>query len=127
MTKKSNPGAVAAASGARGRHLGKCRYHKRAEGRSQREGAHELARKLAGGIESLALHLLGEPSIKGHTVWRWGTHGSLAVNVRDERCGRWHSFEEGRGGDALDLIAWRRGGDLHDAMKWARAWLGGAQ
>ena len=68
---------------------------------------------------------MGEPRLKTQAQWRWGAHGSLAVTVAGDRRGRWYSFEENRGGDALDLIAWQRGCDLKAALAWARIWLGG--
>ena len=94
--------------------------------RKQKSSAHAIARALADRIEMLAPELLGEPSFKTSTGWRWGTHGSLLINVHGQRRGRWHSFETGQGGDTLDLIAWKRDRGLADALHWARNWLGGA-
>jgi hypothetical protein len=77
-------------------------------------------------IEILAEDLLGTPSLKGRTSWRWGTLGSFIVNTQGPRRGRWYSFEDGCGGDALDLVKRHHGGDVKAAMRWAREWLGGA-
>lgn len=87
--------------------------------------AHEVAWRLSARIEALARDLLGEPSLRTARTWRFGRKGSLVVNVAGARVGRWYSFEAGRGGDALDLVAWARQTDVRGALSFARAWLGG--
>lgn len=124
MSTNKNPGAAATASGTKA-HT-KQQPSQPTLRPPRRQDARTLARRLAERIDALAPQLLGEPTLHSRNVMRWGAHGSLAVNVAGDRRGRWHSFEEGRGGDALDLVVWKRGSDLRDAMKWARAWLGGA-
>jgi len=49
----------------------------------------------------VALQLLGEPSSKRSHEWRYGTHGSLVVNVD---AGTWWDFENDKGGGLIDLI-----------------------
>lgn len=59
-------------------------------------------------IEPVALHLLGKPNSamsKGNEL-RFGTHGSLAVDLDK---GVWHDHEEGIGGGVLDLIVRQTG------------------
>lgn len=91
-----------------------------------RNRARDLAQRLAKNIDVLALDLLGEPSLRTSRAWRWGTHGSFIVNVEGPRRGRWYSFEEELGGDALDLVRRHHGTDLREAIAWAKDWLGDA-
>ena len=49
----------------------------------------------------VALQLLGEPRTKRSHEWRYGTHGSLVVNVD---AGTWWDFENDKGGGLIDLI-----------------------
>jgi hypothetical protein len=49
----------------------------------------------------VALQLLGEPSSKKSHEWRYGTHGSLVVNIN---AGTWWDFENDLGGGLIDLI-----------------------
>lgn len=100
------------------------RHGKRDDSRDELPSPQELARRLADSIEALAIDMLGPPALKQGSRWRWGTHGSLLLNIKGPRKGRWFSFEEGRGGDALDLIVRGRGLDFKAAMKCAREWLG---
>jgi putative DNA primase/helicase len=93
----------------------------------QPQGAREIAQALAARMHALAPALLGEPSATRGRMWRWGNRGSMAVHMEGVGRGRWYSFEEGHGGDALDLIAWARGCNLRDAIAWARDWLGEAR
>lgn len=52
-------------------------------------------------IEVVSLGLLGEPQGKKGNEWRYGTHGSLAVDVAK---GTWYCHETEQGGGVLDLI-----------------------
>jgi len=49
----------------------------------------------------VATQLLGEPSSKKSHEWRYGTHGSLVVNIE---AGTWWDFENDVGGGIIDLI-----------------------
>lgn len=91
-----------------------------------RASAYDLAARLTKNIEFLAIELMGEPSLRRTASWRWGSRGSFVLDLQGPRRGHWFSFEEMRGGDALDLIVRQRGGDLREAMAWARNWLGDA-
>jgi putative DNA primase/helicase len=92
----------------------------------QQQDAAAVARALATRIETVALALLGRPTSKRGTQWRWGRRGSIAVHIYGDQQGRWYSFEEARGGDALDLVAFATGEPLRCALGWARSFLGSA-
>lgn len=49
--------------------------------------------------------------------WRYGSRGSLAIDLRKAT---WHDHELGEGGGLLDLIARETGGDRAAAMQWLR-------
>jgi putative DNA primase/helicase len=65
----------------------------------------------------VARELLGEPTTKhqGGLEWRYGTRGSLSIDVRK---GTYFDHEAAQGGGVLDLIIREIGGDCSDAMKW---------
>ena len=54
-------------------------------------------------MEPVCLKLLGEPNrrLSGPTNWRYGTHGSLSVDIKK---GVFHDHEGGEGGGVLDFI-----------------------
>lgn len=79
---------------------------------------HSAKQDLALLMEPVALELLGEPnkalSKKGEL--RFGTHGSLAVNLEE---GDWYSHEEEVGGGVLDLIKRETGlATRHEQLTW---------
>ena len=49
----------------------------------------------------VAKQLLGEPSSTSSKEFRWGTHGSLTLNLESAT---WYSFEHDTGGGIIDLI-----------------------
>ena len=49
----------------------------------------------------VAKQLLGEPSSSSSKELRWGTHGSLTLNLESAT---WYSFEHDTGGGIIDLI-----------------------
>jgi putative DNA primase/helicase len=65
--------------------------------------------------------LLGQCNkmVSSRTTHRWGTKGSLAVEVAGAKCGMWFDHEAGEGGDLLDLIRRTRGGTFADTLAWA--------
>jgi hypothetical protein len=65
----------------------------------------------------VARKLLGEPTTKhqGGLEWRYGTRGSLSIDVRK---GVYFDHESAQGGGVLDLIIREIGGDHSDALKW---------
>jgi hypothetical protein len=52
-------------------------------------------------MEPVALRLLGEPGQKHGSEWRYGSRGSLAVDIKN---GRWFDHEANVGGGVFDLI-----------------------
>ena len=58
-------------------------------------------------MEPVALRLLGEPRQKRGNEWRYGTHGSLAIDIEK---GTWFDHEAKKGGGVLELIRRRKYG-----------------
>ncbi len=52
-------------------------------------------------MEPVAIRLLGEPSQKRGNDWRYGTHGSLSIDINK---GRWFDHEANQGGGVFELI-----------------------
>jgi putative DNA primase/helicase len=52
-------------------------------------------------IEPVALRLLGEPPHKHGSEWRYGSRGSLSVDIAK---GQWFDHEANKGGGVFDLI-----------------------
>jgi hypothetical protein len=65
----------------------------------------------------VALKLFGEPTSKHHggLEWRYGTCGSLSIDLRK---GTFYDHEAGQGGGVLDLIVREIGGEHREALKW---------
>ena len=61
----------------------------------------------------VATQLLGEPSSKKSHEWRYGTHGSLVVNIE---AGTWWDFENDIGGGLIDLIK-HKNQDVNTVLK----------
>jgi hypothetical protein len=57
-------------------------------------------------IEPVARHLLGEPNkaLSNKTQLRFGSHGSLAVEIAGTQKGTWFDHEASLGGGVLDLV-----------------------
>ena len=70
-------------------------------------------------LEPIARALLGEPNrqLSKPREWRYGTHGSLSVDLD---AGRWYDHEAGSGGGALDLIQRHQNTNKAGALKWLR-------
>jgi hypothetical protein len=66
---------------------------------------------LARHAEQIARALLGEPNedLSTKRELRYGTHGSLAVEIRGKKAGTWYCHETKTGGGMLDLIVRERG------------------
>jgi P4 family phage/plasmid primase-like protien len=86
----------------------------------------QLADMLEHRIADLARELLGEPNreLSSAQQLRFGTKGSVAVEIDGANKGRWYDHEHGAGGAALELIGYRLGLDDKAAWDWARSWLG---
>lgn len=85
-----------------------------------------LAAMLNEQIAALATALLGDPNRRHSTTHqlRFGTKGSIAVELAGEHAGRWYDFEAGTGGAGLELVEHQLKLDKKAARDWARKWLG---
>jgi hypothetical protein len=81
---------------------------------------------LAAQIEAVARRLLGEPNrtLSSRTQWRYGTHGSLCVEVAGDRAGTRFDFEANDGGGVLDLVTRQTGLAKGEAAEWLGSELG---
>ena len=72
-------------------------------------------------IGDIARHLLGEPNRQqsNRHQLRFGSNGSIAVEIAGPKCGTWYDHENEVGGSAWELL--RRELKLDDAG--IRAWL----
>ena len=88
--------------------------------------AQDVVAALTARIGDLARELLGEPNRELSTPrqLRFGTHGSIAVELEGEDAGRWYDHEHGVGGAAIELLRHRRGLSNGAALDWSRQWLG---
>jgi len=75
-------------------------------------------------ISSLAVALLGNPTSKRSTEWRWGKKGEVVVYVAGERMGRFCDFEAGESGDALELVRYKTGLTGKDLSEWVKNFIG---
>ena len=71
-----------------------------------------------GVVRAVAASLVGEPTHKTATQWRFRRRGSLAVNVAGENAGQWYDFEAGVGGGGVDLVSHLIGCDRSAAVAW---------
>ncbi|MCP1335158.1 AAA family ATPase [Futiania mangrovi] len=80
-------------------------------------------RDLARHMEAVARHLLGEPNarLSSKTELRYGTHGSLSVDLKK---GTYYDNEAGKGGGVLHLIGRETGHRNGAAFDWLRNELG---
>ena len=81
-----------------------------------------LVHKLAELCESFSY---GKPNRQG-SEYRFGTHGSLAVQISGPNAGQWFDHEAGEGGHVFEFINRHIGGSFKEAREWAINWLGGA-
>ncbi len=82
-----------------------------------------LNQELSLKIADLAIELLGEPTIKKATEWRYGQKGSLSVTISGAHQGRFYDFENDVHGGPLDLISQVKGIKGRELCQWARHWL----
>ena len=71
-------------------------------------------------IEEVARALLGEPNreLSTRTQLRFGTHGSLAIEIAGDKRGEWYDHENKVGGGTLDLVRRHTGGSNDEAAEW---------
>ena len=90
--------------------------------------ANEVARELAGNIESVAKYLFPLGVIEGHEYCVGnitGTEGkSLKICMQGQKAGIWADFAEGSSGDLLDLWAKVKGVSVKEAMNDAASFMG---
>lgn len=81
---------------------------------------------LAGRAAEIAPGLLGEPNrgLSNNRQLRFGHKGSLAVVTDGTKAGCWYDYENGNGGDIIDLIEHVRGVDFRDAVAYAEQFGG---
>ena len=86
----------------------------------------ELREALRDRLEQLVetLPLEGRTLVRGRRQWRWGTHGSLALEVSRPKRGAWYSHESSKGGGPLGLIVYARGCTFGEAVQWGAAFAG---
>ena len=86
----------------------------------------DLAARVNHRMADLAQTLLGDPNPAHTTKYqlRYGSKGSLAIEIAGPRAGRWYDHEAGVGGDGLELIKHHKGLPDAEARRWARDWLG---
>lgn len=73
-------------------------------------------------VEPVARALLGEPNraLSTKTQLRFGSRGSLSVEIAGEKRGTWHDHEASIGGGVLDLIQHKSGRANGAAIEWLR-------
>jgi hypothetical protein len=82
--------------------------------------------ELAGHSAEIAQALLGQPTreLSNNQQLRFGRKGSLAVVTGGAKAGCWFNYENGLGGDIIDLIERVRGVDFRDAVAYAEQFIG---
>ena len=88
--------------------------------------AQDVAAALNARIADLARDLCGDPNrdLSSPQQLRFGTHGSVAVEIAGDNAGRWFDHAQRLGGDGLELVKHRQGLANGAALGWARQWLG---
>src|SRR5271166_2072123 len=86
-----------------------------------------VSARLAECTSELVRELLPNGRAQGET-WRVGgldgaAGESMAITLSGKYRGRWHDFETGQKGDALDLVKGVRGYKTPEAIAWAKKWL----
>ncbi len=71
-------------------------------------------------LEPVARKLLGEPNaaLSSKTELRFGSHGSLSVEIAGPKRGQWYNHEAQEGGGVLDLIRAQTGLVNGEAARW---------
>ncbi|MGM0584462.1 MAG: AAA family ATPase [Pseudomonadota bacterium] len=67
----------------------------------------------------VAREILGDPNpaFSGRNEWRYGSRGSLSIDLD---AGRWFDHEANEGGGVLDLLRRERGLERREALEWLR-------
>jgi putative DNA primase/helicase len=85
----------------------------------------EVARQLNENIALLAHELLGEPNqlLSTRHQFRFGSRGSIAVEIAGSKRGNWFDHENSVGGDGIELICRVKDADRREALEFGRNWL----
>jgi hypothetical protein len=83
----------------------------------------ELRRRVLELAEEIATALLGDPTLRRGSEWRWERKGSFALSLRGEKRGLWRDHESQAGGDLFALIMREKKTDFPGALQWARDFL----
>ncbi len=77
-------------------------------------------------IEHVAHRLLGEPNkaLTTNSQLRFGTHGSIAVEIAGDKRGTWYDHEHQIGGGVIELINYKAGLSEYEAWQWLRSEVG---
>src|SRR5512132_3034346 len=77
-------------------------------------------------MEDVARALLGEPNraLSTRAQLRYGTHGSLAIEIAGDKRGEWYDHENKVGGGAIDLVRRHTGLSNGEAAEWLVSELG---
>jgi predicted P-loop ATPase len=88
----------------------------------------DIAADLNERIGDLAIVLLGKPNraLSTRSQLRFGSKGSIAVEIAGASKGQWYDHEQGVGGDGLELVRRQKGLANGAAADWASDWLGRA-
>lgn len=89
-----------------------------------KEYYHWMNAQLTPRITSLAVALLGNPTVRKPTEWRWGQKGSLVVYMSGDKAGRFCDFETGAMGDALALAQYKTGYRGKELSDWVKEFIG---
>lgn len=94
--------------------------------RIQDDDLGDLRAALRADAPAVAEALLGPPNkaLSSRSEWRWGSKGSLALELQGPKRGQWFDHEAGEGGGLLDLIQREKRCNFVDALAWARNWTG---
>lgn len=86
----------------------------------------ELRTALRADAAAIAEALLGPPNkaVSTRDTLRWGSKGSLALEVRGPNRGLWFTHEGSKGGDLLGLIQHVLDCSFPAALDWSRNWTG---
>ncbi len=86
----------------------------------------ELARGLSERVEDVAQALFGEPNrvLSTRAQLRYGTHGSLAVEIAGDKRGEWYDHENKVGGGVLDLVRRQTGLSNGEVVDWLHSQIG---
>jgi putative DNA primase/helicase len=86
----------------------------------------EIATRLNERVVDVARHLLGEPNraLSSLTQLRYGTRGSLAIEIAGEKRAEWYDHENKVGGGVLDLVKRETNLSTRAALEWLESELG---